>query len=71
MAELLPCPFCGGIAGISVAPLWGTEGFVVKCKECFATSKRVIANHPNAMGTGILTEEQAKTKAIEAWNRRT
>ena len=54
MAELKPCPFCGGIA-LDVGPLYDAEkGYVVKCIRCrcktwyFAT----------------------EAEAIEAWNRR-
>ena len=57
MAELKPCPFCGGRAFCR----WTDEGmekesylFYVECDNCYITT----------------TYFYDKEKAIEAWNRR-
>ncbi len=60
MAELKPCPFCGGRADVSIdsEPVVDTEGrrwaYTVVCNRCCATS-----------GLTYLPQ-----KAIEVWNRR-
>lgn len=57
MADLKPCPFCGGEAFVSARlPYFGEHLTVaVVCEDCNAASKH-----------------KAKEKdAIEAWNRRT
>lgn len=57
MAELLPCPFCGGKAFVSARlPYFGeTFTVAVACEDCNASSKHKIK------------EEDA----IKAWNTRT
>ena len=54
MAELKPCPFCGGKPFIyySGSPSNGTFAEVI-CKEC-----------------GCQTQRMLYSEAIEAWNRR-
>ena len=54
MAELKPCPFCGGKAQIEK-----NEDFVdVSCKDMFCR------------GWTSCLEYKTKQQAIEAWNRR-
>ena len=57
MAELKPCPFCGGRAvlnGGEKISEGGGDYWWVQCHECFAST------HGNA----------DRETAIEAWNRR-
>lgn len=60
MADLKPCPFCGGRADVNIdsEPVVDTEGrrwaYTVVCNRCCATS-----------GLTYLPQ-----KAIEVWNRR-
>lgn len=57
MAELKPCPFCGGEAKLDRA----THSSLVYCKECRASTKLI----------DFSPEYASDEKAIEAWNRRT
>lgn len=59
MSDLLPCPFCGGIAKIGDAEECGPNAYVVCCTTCFASSMVSFA-----------IKEDARRKLIEAWNRR-
>lgn len=54
MAELQPCPFCGGVAFVFKRNDHGFVTFSVVCKTCHA-------------GTNGKVKESF---AIEAWNRR-
>ena len=60
MAELKPCPFCGGRADVSIdsEPVVDMDGrrwaYTVVCNKCCATS-------------GLIYRPE---KAVEAWNRR-
>ena len=55
--DLLPCPFCGGIAG--VGRCYQDEGFYfVNCTECNASTDQ-LSGFPH-------TEQEA----IELWNAR-
>jgi Lar family restriction alleviation protein len=69
MAELKPCPFCGGEAyirdidnGLADNGLWH-----VGCDQCFATMNRgyLLGNYG---GKG--TKVKDKIKLITAWNKR-
>lgn len=61
MAELKPCPFCGGEASIYHRTYkTGTEYMQVTCASCGAMSMDIPAS----------VEYCAKETAIEAWNRR-
>lgn len=59
MAELKPCPFCGGKAILNHG-LSGTQFSYVHCTRCFAKTSDYY----------ISTAHSSDRKAIEAWNRR-
>lgn len=54
MSALKPCPFCGGIEGLSVD---GSAAHYVYCNGCDAAGP-------------VGTSDQSKDAAIAAWNRR-
>ena len=55
MAELKPCPFCGGYAfSTNNLPTYGCYAYRVICEDC-------------SISTPLKWTEE---KAIEAWNRR-
>ena len=54
MAELKPCPFCGGEALCNPFRWLGFTSYYVKCEECKASTNNF---------------DHAK-EAIRAWNRR-
>lgn len=56
MAELLPCPFCGGKAFVSAKlPYFGeTVTMAVVCEDCNASSKH----------------KRNEEEAIKSWNKR-
>ena len=77
MAELKPCPFCGGEAKVAFAH----PEFMLKrlkfryvfagCTKCNVTTP--LFNAKNKTGSPLFNDyntEQAKKKATEAWNRR-
>lgn len=76
MAELKPCPFCGGEAEIAYGNIYISRVVSVRCTKCRAKTNFVWIDHPNMSYTGGLdestryTEQQAENRAIEAWNRR-
>ncbi len=62
MAELKPCPFCGGTARLKEHRFYYDKdssfsdcSYGIRCSNCFAESYQF---------------HQSKEKAIEAWNRR-
>lgn len=61
MAELKPCPFCGGKAKIRKA---GKDGYCVVCSECGARGERVVVKEWH--DTKYIAQQQAKN----AWNTR-
>ena len=76
MDELKPCPFCGGKAKVDkVSPpfmLKKLHGlyFSAGCSQCGACTS-LFRTHKS--GSPLMNEwydEEAKQKAIEAWNRR-
>lgn len=58
MAELKPCPFCGGEAKVTVGNFWAW----VKCTECQTATKPFEIENGN--------KEKAMQEAVELWNRR-
>ena len=71
MSELKPCPFCGELVYIEKRPLWnGTHGYVgcyeydIHCEKCGC---RVYLGMNDTI---YCSDEEAKTNAINAWNRR-
>lgn len=78
MAELKPCPFCGGEAKVAFAHPWymlkrlHNRYVFAGCPKCGIATNLYLAN--NRTGSPLINkahEEGAKEKAIEAWNRRT
>ena len=66
MAELKPCPFCGGSAKIYYAPanlLNDIPCFGVCCERCNVMIGTVAANRTDFFRTA--------NDAVDAWNRRT
>ena len=60
MAELKPCPFCGGEAEIAEGTFDGKSTSYVKCKKCWARGEFFFLSPKYA----------SNQKAVEAWNRR-
>ena len=71
MEILKLCPFCGGNAELKdVSNGVGRSRFTVICSQCEAQSKEIKTyGRKNAWFKG-LADEEAKSKAIAAWNRR-
>ena len=69
MAELKPCPFCGGEASIKEQTVYVYNAIFAHCKNCKARVMEYFADAPNIHGV-TLGREKAIEKAIEAWNRR-
>lgn len=57
MAELKPCPFCGGEAKL----VYSMPYNFVMCAKCKVFGKTIVDRYEQADG---------KAEAIEAWNRR-
>ena len=76
MTEALkPCPFCGGEAVVKTGHIYMDTAYRVECAKCHAITNRFVVDHPKYNSYGVIentryTDEQAKNKAIEAWNRR-
>lgn len=77
MVKLKPCPFCGGAAAVCFAhPFFMLKRFhnryvFAGCKKCEVTTP--LFNAHNKTRSPLLNDyntEQAKKKAIEAWNMR-
>lgn len=61
MAELKPCPFCGGEALLEEFIVRkGFEACIV-CADCLVSMPTITYD----------TEKEARERAIEAWNKRT
>lgn len=74
-SQLKPCPFCGGCAEFVRKQIYLDHGYRVDCTQCGVKGSLFLVNHPKLKYDGLdestrYTEEQAKQKAIEAWNRR-
>ena len=74
MAELKPCPFCGGEATTHYQPLYTEKGVCVFCVECKARSRFFLGDCKYTFYHGeknvYISMERATSDAIEAWNRR-
>ena len=70
MAELKPCPFCGGEAALREQPIYIYKAIYAHCTCCKARVMESFTDAPNIDGA-TLGREKATEKAIEAWNRRT
>lgn len=57
MAELKPCPFCGGKAKY----IYSMPYNAVKCTKCNAWGKTISDSYE---------QQDGRAKAIKAWNRR-
>ena len=57
MAELKPCPFCGGEANYRYAMPYNA----IVCKKCKASSKVIVDSYE---------QQDGKAEVIDAWNRR-
>ena len=57
MANLEPCPFCGGNAKY----VYSMPYNAVQCKKCKTWGKTIVDSYE---------QQDGKQEAIEAWNRR-
>lgn len=72
LEQLKACPFCGGHAVMKIGDVpFGNDGRMVRinCTQChtfsnaYCTGKQAFSEH-------IVTLEEAKQKAVQAWNKR-
>ena len=70
MAELKPCPFCGGDPRIAETSMYVIDARCVVCNGCGMRTARVLINHADVTGGNKLTIEEAEQKAVELWERR-
>ena len=68
MAELLPCPFCGGEAVMyhQSSKYTDYDGNYIHCLECGCRTKLF-----ECLGTTGKTHKDTKAEAIKVWNTRT
>ncbi len=75
MAELKPCPFCGG-RKIAYSIKTSTSNFkriyhaAMYCEKCHCYGNRVLIYPVEDSRYSVGRNELYKRKAIEAWNRR-
>lgn len=69
VADLKPCPFCGGEAALREQPIYVYNAIFAHCTNCKARVMEAFSDAPNIDGV-TLGKEKATQKAIEAWNRR-
>ena len=80
MAELKPCPFCGGQPKLFCSGLTATTGgfkneprisvdWTVKCQRCF-TKKEDVSLYSFEFDETIDIKRDGKRNVIELWNRR-
>lgn len=75
--KLSPCPFCGGEAKVyTTESRQSYRQAVVKCQTCFAEIRRGgggfhdFPEVDDEFEKRKLSNERAKERVIEAWNRR-
>ena len=73
--NLLPCPFCGGVAEIIENRIYLDTAIRVRCTNCKVVTKPVLINKPRATADGVdettrYSRQQATVKSINLWNRR-
>ena len=68
MAELLPCPFCGGEAVMyhQSSKYTDYDGNFIHCRECGCRTKLF-----ECFGNTGKTHSDTKREALEVWNTRT
>lgn len=75
MAELKPCPFCGGVAEIHYQPIYMDNGVCIHCTECKARSKFFLCDcncqYYHGEKNVFISKERATNDAIALWNKRT
>ena len=64
MAELKPCPFCGGTDIRMITSVFDTDIF---CAECHGSMTRASFFYKSCLAEA---KESHEKEAIEAWNRR-
>lgn len=76
--EIKPCPFCGGLAELSVhLPVYGFRGCIIQCVSCKACVKNCNCSETYFSGdrisTPVTTESLIRcvNAAVETWNKRT
>ena len=75
MAELLPCPFCGGKAEVHYQPIYMDNGVCIRCTECHTRSKFFPCDCTYQFYHGernvFISKERATNDATNLWNTRT
>jgi len=74
MAELKPCPFCGGEAEMHFQSVYTDSAVCVVCAECKARTRLVLFDCKYIFYRGeqnvFVTQEEAEDDVTELWNRR-